>query len=346
MTPGEAEASKASAEYHKALALIGIKSIEEAIAFWDDSGSQRWLDDTTEAVMAQRNDARDLTYAWYRLVRALATGSTIALPTEGRPPESVTLSSLREEFDAAIEHVTSRTRAPANDRSTEVSDRVNPDGEAPEAPEATTGDRGIPVEVIPNLREIESTIDLAARKALIEDLADAGPAALKRGSKKEDTSKPAKEVDKKRSTASGKAAVRQASVAQNSAMNGGRSTATNLRKKDKRVVGWVRISKTGSPCDFCAMLMSRGVIYKDEKSAGMMQPNEEDLFHPNCYCVAEPIFAMRQYHEDPKYDLNRELNKAYKSVTKDYTTPAAKRSAWREWVTKRFAEEQKNAQAA
>lgn len=77
----------------------------------------------------------------------------------------------------------------------------------------------------------------------------------------------------------------------------GRNTVRDNVKKDKVAVGWQRLSSTGSPCYFCAMLISRGPVYKSEASAGK---TSNDLFvgeegqakvHDHCHCFIEPFYV-------------------------------------------------------
>lgn len=65
--------------------------------------------------------------------------------------------------------------------------------------------------------------------------------------------------------------------------NAGRDTITENIKKDKQAVGWQRLSSTGSPCYFCAMLISRGPVYKSKKQASFQS-------HDTCHCFPEPMY--------------------------------------------------------
>ncbi|GAA3223212.1 hypothetical protein [Actinocorallia longicatena] len=66
-------------------------------------------------------------------------------------------------------------------------------------------------------------------------------------------------------------------------LSGGRATIEASVQADPKARGWARVT-SGSPCDFCAMLASRGAVFKSERTAGFEA-------HDNCACTAQPIFA-------------------------------------------------------
>lgn len=74
-----------------------------------------------------------------------------------------------------------------------------------------------------------------------------------------------------------------AAAASRHALDGGRATAMATVAGDKRCLGWARAT-SGDPCAFCAMLASRGPVYKAEDSAGFEA-------HDRCNCQAEPVYS-------------------------------------------------------
>jgi len=80
------------------------------------------------------------------------------------------------------------------------------------------------------------------------------------------------------------AEARSAAAAMRHALNGGRDTITATISEDRDALGWARVT-SGRPCAFCAMLSSRGPVYKGEDTAGF-QP------HDNCHCVPEPVYRQ------------------------------------------------------
>lgn len=65
-------------------------------------------------------------------------------------------------------------------------------------------------------------------------------------------------------------------------LNGGRGTTINAVQHDPAALGYARGTR-GNPCAFCAMLASRGPVYKGEDTAGF-QP------HGKCACQPEIVY--------------------------------------------------------
>ncbi len=76
-------------------------------------------------------------------------------------------------------------------------------------------------------------------------------------------------------TASARAAMRHV-------LDGGRVTTINTVAADRQAIGWARAT-SGQPCHFCAMVASRGPVYRSDSSASF-EP------HDGCSCSAEPIY--------------------------------------------------------
>lgn len=88
------------------------------------------------------------------------------------------------------------------------------------------------------------------------------------------------------------------------AMNGGRNAIGNIVQKDKRVIGYARVTD-GNPCYFCALLASRGTVYgkasfidtnakfKANKNAPDLPPGYLDVakVHDHCKCQLRPVYA-------------------------------------------------------
>lgn len=322
----QAEADRAAIAFHIALTRIGFGTIEEAMALWTDVNpakiaptSGRWLDRAVILVMSRRQWSRDLAFAYYRLVRALRTGATIKDPYH--PNEShPTLTSLRENFASAVDEV-ARVSGPASTQgSVEVPQVAVPD----------ENDRLL-VEELKQLREEDLRLEKAAEEEARIDLEALGPASLESRLKDLDPNASAKEMDAAREAAHQEAGARQAAAAERIAMNGGRGALWSYSQQDKRVLGYVRISRTGTPCGWCAMLISRGVIfYKSKASAGFK--SDGDLYHDNCHCVAEPVFTMQQYASE-RFDLNRQYDAEWPVVTKGLAGKDAL-NAWRRYINR------------
>jgi hypothetical protein len=111
-------------------------------------------------------------------------------------------------------------------------------------------------------------------------------------------------------------------------MNGGRSTVWNHMQRDKRAIGYIRLSRTGTPCGWCAMLISRGPVYRSQNSA---EYADGDKYHDNCHCYAEPVFSREQYNGSSTYELNRRYEELWPKVTRGLSGKAAV-SAWRRFI--------------
>lgn len=87
--------------------------------------------------------------------------------------------------------------------------------------------------------------------------------------------------------AAGKAGLRMARWVEQESQAGGRDQIIGSSREDPQAVGWYRISD-GDPCAFCALMVSRGVVYRSERSA---------LFrsHPSCGCTAAPAFNRDRF---------------------------------------------------
>jgi hypothetical protein len=64
--------------------------------------------------------------------------------------------------------------------------------------------------------------------------------------------------------------------------NVGRQTIVDSVAADKKAKGWARVPEPGC-CSFCALLATRGAVYKVQKQADFAS-------HNNCRCHAEPVF--------------------------------------------------------
>lgn len=104
-------------------------------------------------------------------------------------------------------------------------------------------------------------------------------------------------------------------------LNGGRETIDTNVEADRTCIGWVRVTD-GDPCAFCAMLASRGPVYKSRETAQggrnteritgpqlVNVPYSERVggyrAHNHCGCTAEPVYSTdtdwpgrsREFHE-------------------------------------------------
>jgi hypothetical protein len=75
--------------------------------------------------------------------------------------------------------------------------------------------------------------------------------------------------------------VSSTGAATNLALEGGRETLQQSIKADPKIVSWQRIGG-GKSCDFCAMLIGRGAVYKEE--------TVDFPAHDHCACMSQPLY--------------------------------------------------------
>lgn len=135
-----------------------------------------------------------------------------------------------------------------------------------------------------------------ADKAAQRSLLVTGPGNLKRQAALGRTEQQAK--NNGLVTASG-AASRQV-------LNGGRATTLTLVGADDQAVGWARLTD-GNPCAFCALLASRGPVYKTAETVGFKA-------HDHCACTAIASFSRSQAWPGQARDYER----LYRGATKGF----------------------------
>lgn len=92
--------------------------------------------------------------------------------------------------------------------------------------------------------------------------------------------------------ATGRALVAVTGVVSRAVLNGGRQTIIDTVGADRDALGWMRVTH-GKTCAFCAMLASRGPVYKTRSTAGDPR-GRPARFHDHCDCTVEPVFSTAQ----------------------------------------------------
>jgi hypothetical protein len=120
------------------------------------------------------------------------------------------------------------------------------------------------------------------------------------------------------------------------ALDGGRTTTLDTVVTDPVAVGWYRVTD-GKPCAFCALLASRGIVYKENSfvtsDVRFTGPGEFKV-HNDCGCSVAPAFTRD--HQVPSVSseadrVYRDRNKILRELgkdPKDYTAIQAFRIAW------------------
>lgn len=81
------------------------------------------------------------------------------------------------------------------------------------------------------------------------------------------------------------------------ALDGARQTVVLSVGGDKQALGWMRVTR-GDSCAFCAMLASRGPVYKTSGTAGRDTNSRfvgegQFKFHDHCDCALEPVYSRK-----------------------------------------------------
>lgn len=92
--------------------------------------------------------------------------------------------------------------------------------------------------------------------------------------------------------------------------SGGRDTVYDSVSRDQQAYGAARVT-SGMPCSFCAMLASRGAVYRDEMSASFEA-------HDHCTCTSEPVYSTEDW-QYPGGDQAQSWRDLYDESTADTT---------------------------
>lgn len=117
------------------------------------------------------------------------------------------------------------------------------------------------------------------RNTVTTSLLVTGPSAVKAA-----TARGVPEQDASRTALS-----RVTGAAARHALEGGRSVLRQAVTADARALGWIRVTDA-DPCHFCAMLASRGPVYKDRNAALWRDGDAGQRFHDGCACTVEPVY--------------------------------------------------------
>jgi hypothetical protein len=98
------------------------------------------------------------------------------------------------------------------------------------------------------------------------------------------------------------AVVRLSGSAGRLALLGGRNTIAQTVAASDKIVGWRRVIG-GRACFWCAMLASRGAVYKTEQTA-TFQGASGHKYHDHCACLPEPLYEHEQ--EPPEVEALRQ----------------------------------------
>lgn len=102
------------------------------------------------------------------------------------------------------------------------------------------------------------------------------------------------------------------------ALNGGRSYYERAIRADRLALAWYRVTKPGC-CYFCAMLASRGAVYREDSFAEsdprFIGDEGEEKVHDHCVCTLQAIW--RRGDDTP--ELNQQFSALWESSTRGYS---------------------------
>lgn len=296
----QAEADRVEAVYYWAVQQLGAAAATDAQALYErevartpNPASTGWLRAVLRMLFGFRGPGQELATSYYRLQRALRTGTTYSFDGEDG---TVSLERLRSDFEDIVDHIDVQTG--------------DGDGTLPPRNLSVVDDEEIPLEAGPDIKQIIEELDNASQAEAVNQLDQLGVTNLLNDLEQ------GRDPDEAYTTARD----RQAAAAMRITMNAARGLTYNLADTDAKIQGWIRYSTTGTPCGWCAMLLSRGLtdksgLYATRETAqgkGKNAPSVKsgkaevgEKFHDNCHCVAVPIFLTAQI-SSPLFELNRE----------------------------------------
>jgi len=127
--------------------------------------------------------------------------------------------------------------------------------------------------------------------------------------------------------------VEASGAASRQVLTGGRQSLLRLIDEDTRLLGYIRVSD-GDPCAFCAMLISRGPVYRTPNRASFQA-------HDHCACTAEPVYTTDTLWPGRA----REFQKLWNEHIRNRHSGADARREWRR-LYERLQREQRRQQIA
>ncbi|MEV6526881.1 hypothetical protein AB0M43_33615 [Longispora sp. NPDC051575] len=114
------------------------------------------------------------------------------------------------------------------------------------------------------------------------------------------------------------ASVRATGAASRHVLDGGRDLIHTAVAADPVALAWARVSD-GSPCAFCAMLLSRGPVYKTKRAATLAVEGDREgkEYHDGCACQPVPIYSL----DEPWPGNGRQFEQLWKDVAAGSSDP-------------------------
>lgn len=86
----------------------------------------------------------------------------------------------------------------------------------------------------------------------------------------------------------------------------GRDAVASTAGGAGETVGWARVTTSPKPCAFCAMLASRGPVYRSERMA-LYRGFSMDAYHNHCDCRAVLVFRGKSWDGQADYERLSDL---------------------------------------
>lgn len=352
---------RAVEEAHRAAqAHLGIAGALLAIRYWGDVSPTQpaqtagaWLVRSIRMIMAIRRKSRRLAIAYYQLARALETGYTLGLPEYSDNPREVTMSGLRQQYLDLLLEISALSTEPS---STDDPDEEWFESEVRELPQDDPEgslndlDLGSYIQELLDATEdgdsqvevddfdwpegmTEEEVDNAFLRILEDDVVEAANLKVEQLRDSED---PAGEVILRIETGHRSSGNVGAGKVDKFGVDAGRDVINYAQNNDERVMAVAR-GLGPNPCPFCAMLASRGFVYKSRSGAvttrravtraGNELGDTVRSYHDNCHCY--PIVRWIDASELP--ELNQYFQDMWPVVTAGYSGVDAL-NAWRRWM--------------
>lgn len=146
-------------------------------------------------------------------------------------------------------------------------------------------------------RVLDSVPEAAADEAIRSSLIVTGPVAIKKATHRITN---LAEVDSPAAAERALAKVHESALTQvegaavRHVLNGGRDLLREEGARDVRALAFARVSD-GDPCYFCALMISRGFVYRTRDAAGRNANDRFEgpglyKFHDKCACTVAPVF--------------------------------------------------------
>lgn len=339
-------------ESHRAAqARLGLLASYLSGKMYREGEGGNWLAFAVLIILVVRRKSRRLYKAYYQYARALETGYTLGLPEGVEGGTRVRLSALREQYDEILEEIAElgysvnpNEKNDSDPDETEFEELAY--DEFPEEGEeegtflevdieeyidewretiASDPDRWIDVdqydwdEIWEFLDDLYDNLE----QVLQEDIIDANEQMMEKLSEQRDNiidfeQKRKEQEEKNRNKAAGRV--------DRYAVNDGRRVTAEMIPIDRRIKMVAR-GLGPNPCSFCAMLASRGFVYRSSVSATAAGGSSSiKRYHDNCHCY--PIVHWVDARELPA--ANAWLQEQWPQVTRGTSSKNARRT-WRKW---------------